>query len=194
MPDADKHPFARNLRTFFLDRDGVINEKMPEGQYVQRVADFFVLPGVPDAIAQLNRTGVRVIVVTNQRGIALGLFTAADVEAIQSEFQSVLRSHGAHVDGFYFCPHDLNACDCRKPLSGMFEQARKEFSDISPETSVMIGDSLGDIEFGSRLGMRTVFIEGDPSRQKPGVEKARELADERCASLAEAVEVLLRSR
>ncbi|HLY40974.1 MAG TPA: HAD family hydrolase [Terracidiphilus sp.] len=194
MPEIDKTSFAPNVRTVFLDRDGVINEKMPEGQWVQRIADFYVLPGVPEAISRLNRAGIRVIVVTNQRGVALGLFTVADVIAIQSEFQTVLQSHGAHVDGFYFCPHDRDACNCRKPLPGLFEQASKEFPEISAHTSVMIGDSLGDIEFGHRLGMRTIFIEGDPGRQKPGAEQARTLADSRATSLPEAVGILLASR
>ena len=194
MPETDKNSFAQNVRTVFLDRDGVINEKMPEGQWVQSVADFYVLPGVPDAVARLNRAGIRVIVVTNQRGIALGLFTAADVKAIQSGFQAVLQSHGAHVDAFYFCPHDRNACNCRKPLPGMFEQACKDSPEISAQTSVMIGDSLGDIEFGRRLGMMTIFIDGDSGQQKPGVEQARELANLRCKSLSEAVDALLKSR
>jgi D-glycero-D-manno-heptose 1,7-bisphosphate phosphatase len=177
--------------TVFLDRDGVVNEKMPEGRYVTCWSEFHPLPGVAEAIGRLNRAGIRVVVVSNQRGIALGLYTAADVEAIHAGFQSYLKAHDAHVDGFYFCPHEKNQCTCRKPLSGMFEQAMKEFPQIGAETSVMIGDSWSDIEFGRRLGMRTVFLEGDADIQKPGAETARESADLRFASLLEAVDGLL---
>ena len=77
---------------------------MPEGRWVATWNDFHVLPGVPEAIARLNRAGLRVIVVSNQRGIALGLFSAADVEAIQAGFQNLLQAHGAHVDAFYLLP------------------------------------------------------------------------------------------
>lgn len=155
--------------------------------------EFDPLPGVAEAIGRLNRAAIRVVVVSNQRGIALGLYTAQDVEAIQTKFQSYLSQHGAYVDGFYFCPHEKGKCSCRKPLSGLFEQALREFPAIVAETSVMIGDSWSDIEFGRRLGMRTVFIEGDHERQKPGAEVAGKLADLRFASLPEAVNELLKS-
>jgi D-glycero-D-manno-heptose 1,7-bisphosphate phosphatase len=171
-----------------------VNEKMPEGRYVTSWSEFRLLAGVPEAIARLNRAGVRVIVVSNQRGVALGLYAAADVEAIHAELQKTLQAYGARVDAFYFCPHDKRQCDCRKPLPGMFEQARRDFPDIAAPSSVMVGDSLSDIEFGRRLGMRTVFIEGDAERQKAGAEKAADLADARFDSLAEAAEALLAAR
>ena len=179
------------LRTIFLDRDGVLNEKMPEGKYVASWADFRVLPGVPEAIARLNDAGLRVIVVSNQRGVALGLYSTADVDIIQSRFEDLLETHGARVDAFYICPHDRLECNCRKPLPGMFLQAKREFPEITAQTSAMIGDSGSDIEFGKRLGMLTVFIDGDAGRQKPGAETARKLADLRFSSLAEAVNGLL---
>ena len=163
---------------------------MPEGSYVTAWADFRMLPGVPAAIAHLNQAGLRVIVVSNQRGIALGLYSAADVAAIHAKLQDALRANGAHVDAFYFCPHDKGQCDCRKPLPGMFERAQRDFQDITASTSVMVGDSLSDIEFGKRLGMRTILISGGEQR-KAGAEEAAELADGRFASLPDAVEKLL---
>jgi D-glycero-D-manno-heptose 1,7-bisphosphate phosphatase len=183
----------RDVRTVFLDRDGVINEKMPEGQYVTQWAKFRLLPGVNDAIGRLNRAGMRVIVVSNQRGIALGLYTSADVETIHAALRSLLEDHGAHLDGFYFCPHDKSECNCRKPLPGLFEQAAAEFSDIQAPSSVMIGDSLSDIEFGRRLGMRCIFIDGTLAHQKPGANMARQLADAVCKSLPDAVDWLIGS-
>jgi D-glycero-D-manno-heptose 1,7-bisphosphate phosphatase len=186
--------WSGTLRTIFLDRDGVLNEKMPEGRYVTDWTEFHLLAGVPEAIAELNRAGLRIIVVSNQRGVALGLYSASDVETIHASLQQLLGQHGARVDAFYFCPHDKQQCDCRKPLPGMFEQAQRDFPDISPHASLMIGDSLSDIEFGRRLGMRTVFIEGNPERRKSGAEKAAEMADRRFGSLKEAVEGLLQDR
>lgn len=187
-------PSFGKLRTVFLDRDGVLNEKMPEGQYVRSWGEFHLLSGVPEAIAQLNRRGLHVIVVTNQRGIALKLYSAADVTAIHSRLQDLLASHGAHIDAFYVCPHDKAECNCRKPLPGMFEQATREFTDISAATCVMIGDSLSDMEFGARLGMQTILIEGAQKQKSPRIEQARALAGQRCPSLSEAVTALLRSQ
>jgi len=181
------------LRTVFLDRDGVLNRKLPEGRYVTSWSEFQPLPGVPQAIGRLNRAGVRVVVVSNQRGIALGLYTADDVRQIHSALQSWLQPQGAHIDAFYFCPHDAHQCDCRKPLPGLFDQARAEFPEIAATSSVMIGDSLSDIEFGRRLGMTTLLLEGDPEDRKSGDETAHQLADCCFASLPEAVDALLAS-
>lgn len=188
---ADPANTSRALRTIFLDRDGVLNQKLPEGRYVTSISDFQILPGVPESIVRLNRAGLRVIVVSNQRGIALGLYTAEDVHSIHASFQSTLKALGAHVDAFYFCPHDKNQCDCRKPLPGLFEQAVAGFPDISAQSSAVIGDSWSDIEFGRRLGMFTVFIDGDPKHQKSGADTARNSADLHFSSLPEAVDALL---
>jgi D-glycero-D-manno-heptose 1,7-bisphosphate phosphatase len=173
---AESNP-RRTLHTVFLDRDGVINRKMPEGRFVTSLEEFQPLPGVLEAIARLNRNGLRVLVVSNQRGIALGLYSAANVLDIHAAFQADLNAHQARVDAFYFCPHDKAQCDCRKPLPGLFHQA--------------LADSWSDIEFGRRLGMLTVFIEGDPEHRKPGAEAARDSADLSFVSLPEAVEALL---
>jgi D-glycero-D-manno-heptose 1,7-bisphosphate phosphatase len=182
------------MHTVFLDRDGVLNRKMPEGQYVTNWQHFELLPGVPQAIARLNQAGLRVLVVTNQRGVALGLYTAAAVDEIHTQLQALLAKSGAKIDGFYFCPHDKGQCNCRKPLSGLFEQAQAQFPEIEPAASLIVGDSLSDIEFGRNLGMKTIFIQGDASHreyQKPGASKAASLADLRFPSLPEAVNYLL---
>jgi len=183
--------FSGSIDTAFLDRDGVLNEKMPEGQYVTRWSEFKVLPGVMEAIGLLNGAGVRVVVVSNQRGVALGLYSEDAVREIHAEFQKMLETSGARVDAFYFCPHDKGQCDCRKPLPGMFEKAVADFPTIHAASSVMIGDGLVDIDFGRRLGMKTVFVEGDPERQQAGAEAARKLADMAFPSLLAAVTGLL---
>lgn len=184
-------PFP-GLRYAFLDRDGVINRKPPEGTYISTWSQFELLPAVEEAIAALNRAECRVLVVSNQRGVALGLYTAEVVQQLHEKLQSHLRSKDARVDGFYFCPHDNDECSCRKPGIGLFEQARLDFPSIEPETSVMIGDSISDIEAARRFGCRAVFVKGDPATSKPGARRAEELADGTAGSLAEAVNALLR--
>jgi D-glycero-D-manno-heptose 1,7-bisphosphate phosphatase len=190
-------PNSKPHRTVFLDRDGVINRKMPEGQYVTGWQHFELLPGVPESIVRLNQAGLRVLVVTNQRGIALGLYSVADVEHIHQQLQLRLSSLDAHVDGFYFCPHDKRECTCRKPLPGLFEQAQADFPDIDAGSSLIIGDSLSDIEFGRNIGMYTIFLEGDEyarQHQKPGTQRAVALADNCFATLPDAVESLMQTR
>ena len=156
-----------------------------------RWEEFHVLPGVPGAVGRLNRAGLRVIVVSNQRGIARGLYTAANVESIHAAFQGQLARSGAHIDAFFVCPHDQGQCNCRKPLPGLFEQAIARFPEITGHTSVMIGDSFSDIEFGRRLGMATICIDVEPQRRSPHVEEVAKLADLRCASLPDAVDAML---
>lgn len=179
------------LRTVFLDRDGILNEKMPEGRYVTHWDQFRILPGVPEEIRRLNAAGLRAIVVSNQRGVALGLYTLADVDAIHAAFQQHLNRAGAHIDAFFICPHDKGQCQCRKPLPGLFDQAVTRFPETTAATSAMVGDSLSDIEFGSMLGMKTIFVEGPRQHCAPGAKTARKLAHHTCASLAEAVDLLL---
>jgi D-glycero-D-manno-heptose 1,7-bisphosphate phosphatase len=186
-----KLSIPHDLHTVFLDRDGILNQKMPEGKYVMRWDEFHILPGVPAAVRRLNGAGLRVIVVTNQRGIARGLYTIDQVEDIHAAFQKGLAAEGAHIDAFLVCPHDDRQCNCRKPLPGLFEQAVARFPSITPATSIMIGDSLSDIEFGHRLGMTTIYIEVAAERRSPHAEQAASLADLCCNSLTGAADVLL---
>ena len=118
-------PNLPQLRTIFLDRDGVINRKLPEGEYCSSLDRFQLLPGIIPAIARLKAAGLRVIVITNQRGVALGKYTSDTVRDIHAHLQTQLTAAGAAVDAFYFCPHDKNSCDCRKPLPGMFHQTQE---------------------------------------------------------------------
>lgn len=193
----DHRPIPQSQRAFpginyvFLDRDGVINRKPPEGEYVSRWSNFHPLPGAEQAIAALNASGRTVIVVTNQRGVALGLYTEDDVRSLHHELQRYLSSHAAHIDAFYYCPHDKNQCSCRKPATGLFEQAFRDFPQATAENSIVIGDSLSDIQAARKLSIPSIFIPGDPRRQKDGAKEAASLADAVAASLADAVERFL---
>jgi len=176
------------VRYVFLDRDGVLNRKLPEGAYVSDWVQFEWLPGAVEAIARMTRAGLTVIVVSNQRGIALGRVSVEQLELIHGQMRSHLARQGARLDAIYYCPHDQGECNCRKPDIGLFEQAAKDFPDVNADNSAVIGDSLSDIQAGRRLGMRTIFIEGEADRQKAGAQAAASLADEVAASLLQAVE------
>ena len=142
----------------FLDRDGVINKKAPGDGYITRAEDFELLPEVPEAIVLLNRAGFLVIVVTNQRGIARGLYSQADLADIHNKMKNDLAAMGARIDDVYSCPHDREPpCACRKPSPGMLLTAAAEH-DIDLQNSWMIGDSESDREAGIRAGCRTVAI------------------------------------
>lgn len=142
----------------FLDRDGTINRKAPEGDYVERPDEVSLLPGAAGAVRRLNDAGIAAVVVSNQRGIALGRMTERDLEEVQAALVAQLDAAGAHIDAFFHCPHDIGQCDCRKPQTGMFRQALERFPWIELERSVMIGDSDSDVEAGRALGMRTVRL------------------------------------
>lgn len=145
-------------KAVFLDRDGIINRKPPEGDYVTRWEDFHVLPGVVEGIAQMNRAGFDVIVVTNQRCIAKGLVTVADLEKIHQRMSDSLMSAGATIDAIYYCPHEIEpVCRCRKPAPGMLVDAARE-RDIDLPASWMIGDSDIDIEAGKNAGCKTARL------------------------------------
>lgn len=146
-----------NARTVFLDRDGVINVKAPEGDYIKSWGEFHFLPGVIDAIRLLNDNNYRVIIITNQRGIARHMMTMQNLHEIHSSMEEELHRHGAHIDGIYVCPHEKGTCHCRKPEIGLFLQAEKEFP-IDKSKSWMIGDSESDIEAGRNYGIRTIAV------------------------------------
>jgi D-glycero-D-manno-heptose 1,7-bisphosphate phosphatase len=118
-----------------------------------------LLPGAARAIQLLNDSLRTVIVVTNQRGIALGRLSETDLISMHEKLQSSLQEMGAHLDAIYYCPHDLESCDCRKPRTGMFQRAFRDFPEARPDNSVMVGDSESDILAGTSFGMRTILIE-----------------------------------
>jgi D-glycero-D-manno-heptose 1,7-bisphosphate phosphatase len=145
-------------RAVFLDRDGVINRKRPEGLYVTRWDDFHILPGVVEGIGLLNRAGFSVIVVTNQRCIAKGLMTEADLKSMHERMTEVLARAGATIHGVFYCPHDTDPpCDCRKPAPGMLLNAARS-QGIELTASWMIGDSDSDVAAGKNAGCKTARL------------------------------------
>lgn len=138
----------------FLDRDGVINE---DTGYVHRPEQFRWLPEAIPTIKQLNDLGFLVIVITNQAGIARGLYCAADVNRLHNWLNDELRQRGAHIDAFYFCPHHpefTGPCTCRKPEPGLILQAARDWN-IDLERSIGYGDKPTDSQAWLKAGVRT---------------------------------------
>lgn len=145
-------------KAVFLDRDGTIARDVP---YCSRPEDFELLPGAAEGIKLLNEHGFKVVVVTNQSGIARGYFTERMLAEIHDKMITQLAEHGAHVDAIYYCPHhpDDN-CDCRKPKPKMLFQAALDL-DIDLSQSYVIGDSDMDVELARRAGCKAGIRVGE---------------------------------
>lgn len=147
--------------TLFLDRDGVVNVRK-YGGYVETVEQFEFLPGAVDAIVRFGEHVLRVVVVTNQRGIAIGKMTEADLEEVHGHFLTAVEEAGGRLDAIYHCPHDRDTgCACRKPGVGMPMQAQADFPEIEFGKAILFGDSPSDLEMGRKLGMLCVHVGPD---------------------------------
>jgi D-glycero-D-manno-heptose 1,7-bisphosphate phosphatase len=146
----------------FLDRDGVI---VDEAEYLADPAELRLLPGSAEAIAEVNRQDVPVIVVTNQSGVARGYFPESRVAEIHQQLDRLLAGQGAYITRYYYCPHHPTEgqssyrvdCQCRKPRSGMLLQAARELS-LELQESYLVGDKLSDLEAGASAGCRTILV------------------------------------
>jgi D-glycero-D-manno-heptose 1,7-bisphosphate phosphatase len=146
----------------FLDRDGVINEEVG---YLDNPQALKLIPGAVQAIRQLNRVHIPVIVVTNQAGVARGYFPEQRVHEIHETLSRLLAAEGAYIDRYYYCPHHPTEgfgpyrldCKCRKPKPGMLFKAAEEFG-LDLKKCYLIGDKALDIETGWRAGTRTILV------------------------------------
>jgi len=158
-----------NSWTLFLDRDGVINERLI-GDYVKTPDEFLFIEGVPKAIAALSGVFGRIIIVTNQQGIGKGLMTEEDLRIIHDIMITGIEVAGGHINKIYHSPHlERDDSSLRKPNTGMAMQAREDFPEIDFHRSVMVGDGLHDMEFGRLLGMMRVFISPDSDPSNDGL-------------------------
>ena len=137
----------------FLDRDGTL---MEDSGYIGTPERIVMLEGVPEALRLLHEAGYERIVVTNQSGVARGMFGVADVELVNAELQKRLMALGAGVEAFYYCEH-LEGCDCRKPLTGMVLRAVAE-RGLDLGRSVVFGDSARDVGLARNLGIPAILI------------------------------------
>lgn len=148
--------------TLFLDRDGVVNVRK-YGGYIEHPDQFQFLPGAAEAIAEFGKHVLRVIVVTNQRGIAIGRMSESDLEEVHAQFRRGVEDAGGRIDAIFHCPHDRDeGCPCRKPAPGMALEAQAAYPEIDFSRSILFGDSASDMQLGRALGMACIHVGPDP--------------------------------
>ena len=150
----------------FLDRDGTINKL---DNFIYKAEDLELLDGVVEAIGAINSSGLLAIIITNQPSVARGLCDVSDIDHIHKKLKTLLGKEGVFVDDIFFCPHHPDKgfpeenplykvdCECRKPKTGMIEQAKEKFN-IDLSSSYMIGDSTMDIELAKKAGLKSVLV------------------------------------
>lgn len=184
-------------KAVFLDRDGTVNE---EAGYLTELSKLRLVPGSGLAIRRLNEAGFKVVLVTNQSGVARGYFPESLVHEAHVRLEEMLRADEARIDAIYYCPHHPTAgnshytldCDCRKPRTGLVERAVKELA-IDINRSYMVGDKWSDIEFGQRAGVHAVLVMSGFAPDDPGNERPDRVKDPDflAHSLAEAVDWII---
>lgn len=158
------------MKLIILDRDGVIN--YDSDQFIKSPEEWKPLPGSLEAIARLTQAGYRVVVATNQSGVARGLFDMTTLNAIHEKMHKACAQAGGRIDAVFFCPHAAESnCECRKPKSGMIQEIAERYGmDLADVPSV--GDSLRDLEASARLGAQPVLVltgKGQKTQAKGGL-------------------------
>jgi D-glycero-D-manno-heptose 1,7-bisphosphate phosphatase len=182
----------------FLDRDGTINEEVG---HLVRLDDLRLLPGAAAAVRRINESGMKAVVVSNQSGVARGLFPASFVRRVHRVLQARLAPQGAHIDRFYYCPHHPEAagrygrvCRCRKPAAGLILRACRQL-DIDPARSYLVGDSARDLGAARNAGLKAVLVRTGWGEDTIAAGIAACMAPAHIAAdLAAAVEWIMRDR
>lgn len=167
-----------NSWTLFLDRDGVINVETV-GSYVTKWDEFVFCDGALEALKTLSHIFGRIVIVTNQRGVGRGIMTLESLKDISTRMRTAIVDAGGRIDKIYSATAVLDTDHNRKPNTGMATQAKEDFPEIDFKHSVIVGNSLSDMEFGKRLAMHTVFL---TTKHEP-YEMPNDLIDEQYGSL-----------
>jgi histidinol-phosphate phosphatase family protein len=151
--------YLQPKKVVLLDRDGVINRKAPENDYIKNWGEFEFLPGAVEALKLLTQNGYDIYIITNQRGIARGMMSERGLDIIHGKLKAELEKHNARIKGIYYCPHGLDdGCDCRKPKPGLLFQAASEHN-LNLTKAVFIGDGESDFQAGDAAGCKTILVE-----------------------------------
>jgi histidinol-phosphate phosphatase family protein len=161
----------------FVDRDGTLIEEVG---YLDRVERLALYPWATDAIRALNRAGLKIVLVSNQSGVARGFFTEAVVDEVHRHMESLLQAGGAYIDAYYYCPHHPDGkvsgyarqCDCRKPGRGLVDRATRELG-VDPARSFVVGDRWVDVALARTVGARGVLVRtgyGATEEKRPPLE------------------------
>jgi D,D-heptose 1,7-bisphosphate phosphatase len=187
----------------FLDRDGTINEEVG---YLDSLDKFKIIPSAYEAIRLINESGMKVVVISNQAGVARGFFTEDFVKITHEHLQTALRQQGATIDNFYYCPHHpmegigpyRQVCNCRKPAPGMLLRAAQDLN-IDLTRSYLVGDRFNDMEAGKKIGVRGILVKtgfGQSLLQDDGPDEAtpENKPDFIAADILEAVKWILKNK
>jgi D-glycero-D-manno-heptose 1,7-bisphosphate phosphatase len=154
------------MRAVFLDRDGVLIESAPAGEYVAKWEEVRFLPGAVSSVATLYKAGFKIVIVTNQRGVALRKVQPEHLADIHNRITAKFAECGVTIAGIYFCPHDTwERCLCRKPAPGMLLRAAEDHM-LDLRHCWMVGDAPSDIEAGKQAGCKTILIKTATARKK----------------------------
>ncbi|KPJ69609.1 hypothetical protein AMJ44_03125 [candidate division WOR-1 bacterium DG_54_3] len=181
-------------KAVFLDRDGTIVEDVG---YMNTPEQIKFIPGAIEAIKMLNEGGYKVVIISNQAGVARGLITEDMLQTIDKTLHKWILHGGAHLDGIYYCPHHpehgvypyKQVCECRKPHPGLIKRAHRDLN-INLSQSYMIGDKASDVQAGKNAGTKTVFVTS--GRGKEEKEKLKIKPDHVADNLLEAVKWVLK--
>jgi D-glycero-D-manno-heptose 1,7-bisphosphate phosphatase len=154
-------------RLVILDRDGVIN--LDSAKFIKNPAEWKPIPGSLDAIARLNQAGFRVVVATNQSGVARGLFDMATLNSINDKMLDMVFQAGGRIDAVFYCPHAAEqVCACRKPNTGLFLEIAQRYN-ISLGNVPAVGDSLRDLQAADAVGAQPILVltgKGEKTRKE----------------------------
>lgn len=178
-------------RAVFLDRDGVLNRDSDD--FIKTPEELEMLPCAVESVARLNAAGFLCIVITNQSGIARGLFPESALESLHAKLHAEMAAGGARIDAIYYCPHGPNdGCDCRKPATGMLLRAAREHG-IDLSQSWLVGDRPGDITCGATVGAHTALVlTGKADKYDPA--QFASLPDHVCPDISAAVKTILQAK
>jgi D-glycero-D-manno-heptose 1,7-bisphosphate phosphatase len=185
---------AEGDRVVILDRDGTI---VVDRNYLADPQGLQFLPGAAEGLRRLHQDGYRLVVISNQSGVGRGLFSLERLQHINARLAQMVSAAGARIDGIYCCPHRPDEhCDCRKPQTGLLQQAAHELR-FDPRKAFVVGDKGSDIELGRRVGATTVLISthahhGGRHGGKHSQEPAPLAADYAAADLQEAAQIIER--
>lgn len=141
----------------FLDRDGVINKKAKEHQYITKTESFIFNEGIFELLEFLTDTGFEFIIITNQRGVARNMLTENELKKIHSYMIEKLNGNKINILDIFYCPHEINTCDCRKPKPGLIYKAADKYK-IDLSNSILISDSENEMEMGKAAGLKYSFL------------------------------------
>jgi len=181
------------MKVVFLDRDGTLND-CPLDDYVKSAAGLRLYPYAVDSVRRMNEAGFEVIVISNQAGVAKGIYTLKNLDEITRRISLQMERAGASILDFFYCPHrDEDECLCRKPLPGLLKMAVRKYPSIDFQSSFLVGDSLKDMQLAAVGGLRSILVltgHGENARLEAAQLVPPPLAV--VANLAEAVSAILK--